>query len=103
MLKLGISIVLLGGGAAFTAGKLSVKSVEDRLEAHEHTAHPLLLAQMEQAQRASAQASYDATYSRIMTEALLRANGVPLPKPPPLPELLSDAGAPDAGIRDGGP
>lgn len=98
MLKLSITIVLLGGGAAFTAGKISVGGVEDRLDVHEQVEHSLLTQQAQRTERAAERAAYDAQVARINVEVLLRTMGVTVPRPPPIPEVLRI----DAGVKDGG-
>ena len=98
MLKLSIAIVLLGGGAAFTAGKIASSGISDRLDAHIRVEVPMFTQQADRTERAAAQASYDAQVARINIEVLLRTMGVAAPKLPPMPEVLKTDGGTDAGL-----
>ncbi len=92
-LKAAIAVVLVGGSAAFTAGKLSAKAVDDRLTMH-------IMAesiQAERTERAATQAAYDATVSRVNTEVLLKYLGAPIPALPAKPSIIAGDGGTDSG------
>lgn len=81
-LKLSIGIVLVGGGSAFTAGKMAASEVDTKLHVHTNTEHTVLAQQAARMEKKVDQAAYDSQYARIMIETLLRSSGVAIPPPP---------------------
>lgn len=91
MLKLALGIVLLGGSSAFTAGKMAVKSTDERVTAQGERI-TAVVEDVNAQRRETAQAAYDAQCARINTEVILRHMGAEVPAPPPKPAILKDGG-----------
>ena len=94
-LKLALGVVLVGGGAAFSAGTLAVKATDDRVTVT-NVRVDAVEKRVDEMQRTTAQAQYDAQRAAINTEALLKWMGAPVPNAGPKPAILLDGG------RDGG-
>lgn len=104
MLEVAMGVVLLGGGAAFTGGKLAANAAEAKVEAHEkdgviHTEAARRLDSLrsevsmkveevrDTAQRAAdaaRDAAYEAKVARTLIEHMMRVDGYSMPRDLPV-------------------
>lgn len=93
LLKLAVAVVLSGGAAAWAGGELAASNVAAKLDQHVADSNRVHDSMAQSVDRAA----YDALASRLMMEALLKSQGVPLPAA----LAPTDAGR-DGGSNDGG-
>ena len=84
-----VGAVLLGGGSAFTAGKLSAGPTDARLAVHEELSKEIhaslkreFITQAQETKEAAKKAADESTWARAMLEVWLKKNGIDVPPKP---------------------